>query len=137
MSKHSYHGATSRSGSTMKDQSDDPSHHKQTLLPRSYISLPLKREPHTHTGNPPHTRCAPVALPGVDDVLVGEAVLVGRLVEEVEQVLDDRRHRAAHHQHRLEEVVDVLLQRALATKQNTRLNMHSVHFNSHVGIRKQ
>ena len=24
----------------MKDQSDDPSHHEQTLLPRSYISLP-------------------------------------------------------------------------------------------------
>ena len=24
----------------MKDRSDDPSHHKQTLLPRSYISLP-------------------------------------------------------------------------------------------------
>ena len=25
----------------MKDQSDDPSHHERTLLPRSYISLPL------------------------------------------------------------------------------------------------
>ena len=24
----------------MKDQSDDPSHHEQTLLPRSYVSLP-------------------------------------------------------------------------------------------------
>ena len=24
----------------MKDRSDDPSHHQQTLLPRSYISLP-------------------------------------------------------------------------------------------------
>ena len=24
---------------TMKDRSDDPSHHKRTLLPRSYISL--------------------------------------------------------------------------------------------------
>ena len=24
----------------MKDRSDDPSHHEQTLLPRSYISLP-------------------------------------------------------------------------------------------------
>ena len=24
----------------MKDQSDDPSHHERTLLPRSYISLP-------------------------------------------------------------------------------------------------
>ena len=26
-------------GSTMKDRSDDPSHHERTLLPRSYISL--------------------------------------------------------------------------------------------------
>ena len=25
----------------MKDRSDDPSHHEQTLLPQSYISLPL------------------------------------------------------------------------------------------------
>ena len=25
----------------MKDRSDDPSHHEQTLLPRSYISLPM------------------------------------------------------------------------------------------------
>ena len=42
MSEHSYHGATSRS--TMKDRSDDPSHHERTLLPRSYISLlPLAR----------------------------------------------------------------------------------------------
>ena len=39
-----YHGLcyTSRgmrNGSTMNDRSDDPSHHKRTLLPRSYISL--------------------------------------------------------------------------------------------------
>ena len=27
----------------MKDRSDDPSHHEQTLLPRSYISLSPKR----------------------------------------------------------------------------------------------
>ena len=26
----------------MKDRSDDPSHHEQMLLPRSYISLPVK-----------------------------------------------------------------------------------------------
>ena len=26
----------------MKDRSDDPSHHERTLLPRSYISLPMK-----------------------------------------------------------------------------------------------
>ena len=26
---------------TMKDRSDDPSHHERTLLPRSYISLPI------------------------------------------------------------------------------------------------
>ena len=25
----------------MKDRSDDPSHHERTLLPRSYISLPV------------------------------------------------------------------------------------------------
>ena len=43
MSKRSYHGATSRSGSTMKDRSDDPLHHERTLLPRSYISLPTPR----------------------------------------------------------------------------------------------
>ena len=30
-----------RNGSTMKDRSDDPSHHERTLLPRSYISLPV------------------------------------------------------------------------------------------------
>ena len=28
----------------MKDQSDDPSHHERTLLPRSYISLPWVSE---------------------------------------------------------------------------------------------
>ena len=28
----------------MKDRSDDPSHHERTLLPRSYISLPVSRE---------------------------------------------------------------------------------------------
>ena len=39
MSERCYHGATSRS-LTMKDRSDDPSHHERTLLPRSYISLP-------------------------------------------------------------------------------------------------
>ena len=27
----------------MKDRSDDPSHHEQTLLPRSYISFPLMK----------------------------------------------------------------------------------------------
>ena len=27
----------------MKDRSDDPSHHERTLLPRSYISLPIVR----------------------------------------------------------------------------------------------
>ena len=36
MSECSYHRATSRS---MKDRSDDPSHHERTLLPQSYISL--------------------------------------------------------------------------------------------------
>ena len=30
-------------GSTMKDRSDDPSHHERTLLPRSYISLLIQR----------------------------------------------------------------------------------------------
>ena len=30
-------------GSTMKDRSDDLSHHERTLLPRSYISLLLQR----------------------------------------------------------------------------------------------
>ena len=28
-------------GSTMRDRSDDPSRHERTLLPRSYISLPI------------------------------------------------------------------------------------------------
>ena len=28
----------------MKDRSDDPSHHERTLLPRSYISLPIDKE---------------------------------------------------------------------------------------------
>ena len=28
----------------MKDRSDDPSHHERTLLPRSYISLPVNEE---------------------------------------------------------------------------------------------
>ena len=28
----------------MKDWSDDPSHHEQTLLPQSYISLPPAEE---------------------------------------------------------------------------------------------
>ena len=45
-----YHGLcyTSRGAlagtrnSSMKDWSDDPSHHERTLLPRSYISLPLQ-----------------------------------------------------------------------------------------------
>ena len=34
----------------MDDRSDDPSYHKRTLLPRSYISLPL---PETHPPPPP------------------------------------------------------------------------------------
>ena len=42
MSERCYHGATSRP--TMKDRSDDPSYHERTLLPRSYISLPVARE---------------------------------------------------------------------------------------------
>ena len=28
----------------MKDRSDDPSHHEQSLLPRSYISLHVAKE---------------------------------------------------------------------------------------------
>ena len=42
-------------GSTMKDRSDDPSHHERTLLPRSYISLPWRKRikcsgcKHSHT----------------------------------------------------------------------------------------
>ena len=44
MSEHSYHGATSRSWSTMKDRSDDPSHHERNLLPRSYILLRVHHE---------------------------------------------------------------------------------------------
>ena len=28
-------------GSTMKDRSNDPSHHEEMLLPQSYISLPV------------------------------------------------------------------------------------------------
>ena len=31
----------------MKDRSDNPSHHEQTFLPRSYILLQKKREAHT------------------------------------------------------------------------------------------
>ena len=30
----------------MKDRSDDTSHHERTLLPRSYISLPVNHEMH-------------------------------------------------------------------------------------------
>ena len=30
---------------TMKDRSDDPSHHERTLLPRSYISLTFQKGP--------------------------------------------------------------------------------------------
>ena len=33
---------------SMKDRSDDPSHHEQTLLPRSYISLLLLTWQHIH-----------------------------------------------------------------------------------------
>ena len=44
MSECSYHKATSRSGSTMNDQSDDPSHHEWMLLPQSYISLRVHHE---------------------------------------------------------------------------------------------
>ena len=33
----------------MKDRSDDPSHHERTLLPQSYISLPLEKD--RQTGN--------------------------------------------------------------------------------------
>ena len=33
---------------TMKDRSDDPSHHERTLLPRSYISLPPSTETNGH-----------------------------------------------------------------------------------------
>ena len=35
-------------GSTMKDQSDNPSHHEQTLLPRSYISHQIMKDKSHH-----------------------------------------------------------------------------------------
>ena len=42
----------------MKDWSDDPSHHEQTLLPRSYISLPLFLYASSHRqGNTYHSLC--------------------------------------------------------------------------------
>ena len=39
----------------MKDRSDDPSHHEQTLLPRSYISLPQKRKKEKSIGYMNHS----------------------------------------------------------------------------------
>ena len=36
-------------GSTLKDRSDDPSHHERTLLPRSYISLPVRSKVEVNT----------------------------------------------------------------------------------------
>ena len=60
MSKHPYHGATSRShrnetkrnGFTMEDRSDDPPHHERTLLPQSYISLLLDGTRNSSMGSP-------------------------------------------------------------------------------------
>ena len=56
MSECSYHRATSRSQeivqwSTMRDRSDDPSHHERMLLPQSYISLPRNSSMVHHEGS--------------------------------------------------------------------------------------
>ena len=53
-------------GSTMKDRSDDPSHHKRMLLPQSYISLTWYRTTQIVRGNllPPHGILFPINSKG-------------------------------------------------------------------------
>lgn len=55
----------------------------------------------------------PVGLPDVDGVFVLDVMFLRLLIQEVEEVLDGRRHRVPGCQHTLEEVVHKLLQRAL------------------------
>lgn len=65
---------------------------------------------------PPLSRYSPVALPGVADVRVVNAVLIGLLVQEVKHVLDGQgqgRAAVCRAEDGLEEVVHELLQRAL------------------------
>lgn len=55
----------------------------------------------------------PVGLPDVDGVLIGDAVLLGLLIQQVKEVLHSQRHRAAGAENHLEQVVHKLLQCAL------------------------
>lgn len=67
--------------------------------------------------DPAHLACLapppPVGLPDVDGVLVGDAMLLGLLVQQVKEVLNSERHRAAGAENHLEQVVHKLLQGAL------------------------
>lgn len=57
--------------------------------------------------------CPPVGLPDVDSVLVGDAMLLGLLVQQVKEVLNGQGHGAAGAEDHLEQVVHKLLQSAL------------------------
>ena len=61
---------------SMKDRSDEPSHHERTLLPRSYISLPSRTMPaptlqdnaRAHTaGQCPRPHCRTMPAPTLQD----------------------------------------------------------------------
>lgn len=51
----------------------------------------------------------PIGLPDMDGVLVGDAVLLGLLVQQVEEVLDSKGHGAAGAENHLEQVIHKLL----------------------------
>ena len=79
----------------MKDRSDDPSHHERTLLPRSYISLPLVMK----------TRKSPSQVQGMDSVgIIATPVVEHWLEQEIAQwvhPMKDRSDDPSHHERTL------------------------------------
>ena len=52
----------------------------------------------------------PVGLPDVDGILVRDAMLLSLFIQQVKEVLDSQRHRAAGAEDHLEQVIHKLLQ---------------------------
>lgn len=72
----------------------------------------VEAESRARTPDPPAS-CPPVGLPDVDSVLVGDAMLLGLLIQQVKEVLNGKWHGAAGAEDHLEQVVHKLLQGAL------------------------
>lgn len=61
-----------------------------------------ERRPHTHLAQPAPAPPSPVGLPDMDSVLVRDAVLLGLLIQQVEEVLNSKWHGTAGAEYHLE-----------------------------------